>query len=202
MNILIIGATGSLGRAAVPQFLKETDDQLTLFSRRAHSLSNPDPSRVEIIQGDLFNPEELDKAMEGQDTVFAALTGDLPSMAEKTICSMHKNNVPCLIFMSSMGIYDEIAPSVGRGGNLSGNPMLRPFRESADYIESTDINYTIIRGAWFDNQGDVNYEITHKGEPFSGHDVSRTSIIDLVIRLSHDPELYSRESIGIHRPGS
>ncbi|KRK78632.1 hypothetical protein [Companilactobacillus nodensis] len=38
-----------------------------------------------------------------------------------------------------------------------------------------------------------------QGELFGGHDVSIRSIADLVVRLSHDPKLGSRDSLEINR---
>jgi uncharacterized protein YbjT (DUF2867 family) len=62
------------------------------------------------------------------------------------------------------------------------------------------LDYTIIRPGWLDYSNDTNYELTKKGEPFGGHDVSRESIADLVVRLIKDPEFGKRESFGINRP--
>lgn len=98
-----------------------------------------------------------------------------------------------------MGIYDEIPASVGSRGNLKYNSVLRPYREAADVIEASDLNYTVIRPGWFTG-GPVNYEVTHKGEPFGGHDVSINSIADLVLKLVSDNQLYSKESVGINTP--
>lgn len=111
---------------------------------------------------------------------------------------MDRNNVSRLIFITSMGIYDEIPASLG-GGNVSGNPMLRSYREAADLIEASDLNYTVIRPGWF-NDGPVDYEVTHKGEPFGGHDVSVSSIADMVKNLIEDDALDSRDSIGLNTP--
>jgi uncharacterized protein YbjT (DUF2867 family) len=97
-----------------------------------------------------------------------------------------------------MGIYNEIPASVGEAGNLATNPMLKTYRQAADVIETSDLNYTVIRPGWFDNGSD-DYQITHKGEPFGGHDVSRRSIADLVVKLAHDNQLGSRDSLGINR---
>ena len=44
-KVLIIGATGSLGRVVAPYLLEYSDDELTLFSRRANSLPLDDPIR-------------------------------------------------------------------------------------------------------------------------------------------------------------
>lgn len=198
MNVLILGATGTLGSAARQELLNQTDANLTLFSRSADRLT-VDPKREKAISGDLTNGQELDAVMEGQDVVFAALSGNLKRYAQSIVESMDRNHVQRLIFISSMGIYDEIPASVGSRGNLKYNSVLRPYREAADVIEASDLNYTVIRPGWFTG-GPVNYEVTHKGEPFGGHDVSINSIADLVLKLVNDNQLYSKESVEINTP--
>ncbi|KLD58791.1 hypothetical protein WP50_23575 [Lactiplantibacillus plantarum] len=79
------------------------------------------------------------------------------------------------------------------------NPILKSFRQAADRIEQSDLNYTIIRPGWYNN-GPINYEITQKGESFGGHDVSRDSIADYVMKLITEPALDNRASVGINTP--
>ena len=198
-KILIIGATGTLGRAATQTMLNETDDQLTLFARSTNRISITDTSSETIISGNVMKDAELEKAMAGQDAVFAALSGNLGAYAKKIIAAMDRNKVTRLVFISSMGIYNEIPASIGAGGNLESNPVLQTYRDAADAIESSDLNYTVVRPGWFTG-GPVNYEVTRKGEPFGGHDVSVSSIADLVAKLVNDDTLYSRDSVGINTP--
>lgn len=198
-NILIIGATGTLGTATTQTALKETDDHLTLFARSANRINITNPQRETVISGDVLNDHDLDKALEGQEAVFAALSGNLSAYAKKIVAAMDRNNVSRLVFISSMGIYNEIPASVGASGNLESNPILQSYRDAADIVEASDLNYTVVRPGWF-TSGPVDYEITHKGEPFGGHDVSVKSIADLVTKLLNDENLYSRESIGINMP--
>lgn len=139
------------------------------------------------------------EALKGQDAVFAASSGNLRSMASSLVNAMDHSDVKRLLFITSMGIYNEIPASVGASGNLASNPVLQNYRDAADVIEASDLNYTIIRTGWFDNGNDTIYEVTKKGEPFGGHDVSRKSIADLVVRLAHDEKLGSRDSLGINR---
>ncbi len=197
-NILIIGATGTVGSAVRKELLTTTDDQLTLFSRSADQLRF-DSNREKVIAGNVLNDDDLDKAMENQDAVFVALSGNLGVFAKQIVKAMNRNDVKRLIFITSMGIYNEIPASVGTDGNLRNNPVLRPYREAADVIEDSNLNYTIIRPGWFTG-GPVDYEVTKKGEPFGGHDVSVSSIADLVKRLIEDDSLYSHQSIGINTP--
>lgn len=105
---------------------------------------------------------------------------------------MKATAVKRLIFISSMGIYDEVP------GEKYGN-ILAPYRESAEVVEYSGLDYTLIRPGWFTNSSDVDYTLTHKGDPFQGTSVSRLSISDLINRMVMTPDLYLHESLGISR---
>ena len=195
-RILIIGATGSIGSKLRKTLLSKTDYKLTLYSTRANRLQ-VNAGREVAIAGDVFNKNDLARAVANQDVVFAALTGDLGRMAKSIVDVMEKSTTKRLIFITSMGIYNEIPRSVG-GGNLNENSMLRPYREAADVIEKSNLSYTLIRPGWFD-EGSDNYEITKKGEMFKGHDVSRQAIANLVLKCIQE-NFGVRESLGINRP--
>ena len=197
-NVLIIGATGSLGRVLRPYLLEHTDDNLTLFSRSASRIRNIDGSRERVIEGDVYDATVLDDAMRGQDAVFAALTGNLEDMARDIVASMDRMGVKRLIFITSMGTLNEI-PAWGAAGNVENAPMLEDYRNAGEVVAASDLDYTVIRPGWYTN-GSVNYEVTREGDPFGGHDVSRESIADLIMRLIADDSLYARENIGINTP--
>jgi uncharacterized protein YbjT (DUF2867 family) len=195
-RILIIGATGSIGSKLRKTLLSKTDYKLTLYSTRANRIQ-VNAGREVAIAGDVFNKNDLARAVANQDVVFAALSGDLGRMAKSIVDVMEKSTTKRLIFITSMGIYNEIPRSVG-GGNLNENSMLRPYREAADVIEKSNLSYTLIRPGWFD-EGSDNYEITKKGEMFKGHDVSRQAIANLVLKCIQE-NFGVRESLGINRP--
>lgn len=194
-KVLIIGATGSIGRVLRPYLLENSDDELTLFARNTSSIRDVDSARERVVAGDVYDAASLREAVSGQDAVFVALTGDLGRMARCIVDAMDAEGVRRLIFITSMGIYNEI-PAWDAAGNLENNPVLQTYREAADVIEASDLNYTIIRPGWYYN-GDVDYRVTRKGEPFAAHDVSRQSIADLAMKLIADDTLYARDSVGI-----
>jgi len=198
-NVLIIGATGSAGSVTRQYFLDNSDDQLTLMARNTHRLGQLNADREHAITGSVTDADALRDALQGQDVVFAALSGNLSGMAHSLVAAMDEAGVKRLLFIASMGIYNEIPASLGASGNLQSNPMLQGYRNAADVIEASDLNYTVIRPGWFDNGDDTDYQVTKKGEPFGGHDVSRKSIADLVVRLAHDETMGSRDSLGINR---
>ncbi|MBS0941868.1 MULTISPECIES: NAD(P)H-binding protein [Leuconostoc] len=200
-KVMILGASGSIGRVVRNRFLNDTDFDLVTLSR--HKITKLNNSRETSFVGDLFDTKLLTNAMRGVDVVFASLSGDLPKMASIVIDIMHITNVKRLIFITSMGIYNEIPNHIGSSGNLFSNPMLKSYRVAADVIETSNLNYTIIRPGWFDN-GDngssSDYEITKKGEPFGGHDVSRQSIADLVVKIVDGQIKADNQNLGINRP--
>jgi uncharacterized protein YbjT (DUF2867 family) len=192
-NVLILGANGSLARVAIDMFLKETDAQLTLYMRNSRRLSNIDSNRVRVIEGDVMELEKLKEAMTGQDVVYANLAGNLELMAKTIGEAMDATGLKRLIWISSMGIYDEVS------GERHGS-ILNPYRKSATVIEASDLDYTILRPGWFTNKDEIDYETTQKGEPFKGHDVSRKSIADLIVKLAVTPGLEVRRSLGVNKP--
>jgi len=194
-NILILGANGQIARVATELFLERTDAQLTLYLRHARRLKLSCPAdRVRVMEGDVLNSEALEAAMAGQDVVYANLDGELEQQARCIVETMQKVGTKRLIFISSMGIYDEIP------GEQFGS-ILDPYRKAASIIEASDLDYSLIRPAWLNNRDKIDYGTTEKGETFKNADaqVSRKSVADLVVKLATTPGLEVRSSLGVHK---
>ncbi|HDX4306356.1 TPA: NAD(P)H-binding protein [Escherichia coli] len=189
-KVLILGAAGSLARVTTQYFIENTDAELKLYLRNANRLKKSISRRVSLIEGDVLNKYELINALQDIDVVYANLSGDLKSQAQSIISAMNTVGIRRLIFISSMGIYDEV-PREQYGS------ILDPYRDSAALIEKSDLDYTIIRPGWFTNDNIINYVITHKGEPFKGRFVSRLSIADFICKIATTDSPFIRESIGI-----
>ena len=191
-KVLILGAAGQLARRTTKFFLDHSDAQLTLYLRRANRLRNPDPARVTIIDGDVLDAAVLQSAMRGQDIVYANLAGAMAAQARVIIAAMQTSGLKRLIFISSMGIYGEVPGERYRS-------VLDPYRDSAALIEASNLDYTILRPGWFTQDEKIDYRITQKGEPFQGHEVSLSSLADLIVKLALSPDLYTRCSLGVSR---
>jgi uncharacterized protein YbjT (DUF2867 family) len=189
-NILILGANGQLARNTTRLFLERTGIRLTLYLRQANRLANPAPDRVSIIEGDVLDQSLLQSAMAGQDLVYANLAGQMAKQARAIVDSMHATGVKRLIFISSMGIYGEVPGESYRS-------ILNPYRDSAAVIEQSDLDYTILRPGWFTREPDLGYQLTQKGEPFIGHDISLDGLSNLIIKLATSPGLHIRCCIGV-----
>jgi uncharacterized protein YbjT (DUF2867 family) len=191
-RVLVLGANGQVARNTIPFLLEHPDVTLTLYLRRARRLENPDPSRVTIVDGDVLDQQALRQAVRGQDVVYANLTGPMAQQARAIIDAMQAEGVKRLIFISSMGIYGEVPGERYRS-------VLDPYRDSAALIEQSDLDYTILRPGWFTHDEAIDYQITQKGEPFKGHDVSLNSLSDLIAKLATSPGLYVRSSLGVSK---
>ena len=192
VNVLILGANGQLARPTTKALLARTDARLTLYLRRANRLKNPDPERVRIVEGDVLDQPILQGAMRGQDVVYANLAGAMEEQARAIVVAMHATGLKRLIFVSSMGIYGEVRGETYRS-------VLDPYRDSAAVIEASDLDYTLLRPGWFTHDAEVDYQITQKGQPFQGHDVSLVSVSDLIVRLALSPTMEVRHSLGVSR---
>ena len=189
-NVLILGANGQLARNTTRVFLERSDAKLTLYLRRADRLSNSDPKRITIVEGDVLDRPTLEAAMAGQDVVYANLVGAMEEQAECIVGAMHSVGLKRLVFISSMGIYGEVPGERYRS-------VLDPYRDSAALIEASDLDYTILRPGWFTRDNEVKCQITQKGEPFKGHDVSLNSLSDLIVKLALTPNMEIRRSLGV-----
>jgi uncharacterized protein YbjT (DUF2867 family) len=197
-KILILGANGEIARFAINLFLKSTDADLTLYARNIARLRDVEleapANRLHLIEGDVLDLKTLEATIEGHDLVYANLDGQLEQQAKNIVTAMNKTNVKRLIFVSSMGIYNEVP------GETAG-AVLNPYRNSAEVIEVSNLDYTIIRPAWLNNNKEIDYGTTQKGESFknSAKYVSRASVADLIVKIAMTPDLEIRRSLGVHK---
>ncbi|MBI5792390.1 MAG: NAD(P)H-binding protein [Rhodocyclales bacterium] len=194
-KILILGAAGQIARFAIDLFLKTSDVELTLYLRRAERMKHLTSPRVRIVEGDVLDKHSLKVVVAGHDVVYANLDGQLEQQAKNIIAAMDEAGVKRLIFVSSMGIYDEIP------GERHGS-ALELYCRSAALVEASDLDYTIIRPAWLNNKDEIDYETTQKGDPFKnpGAVVSRKSVADLIVRTALSSNLHSHASLGVNKP--
>lgn len=98
-----------------------------------------------------------------------------------------------LIFVSSMGIYGEVPGERYRS-------ILDPYRDSAACVEQSGLDFTVIRPAWLNDDDEIAYGLTRKGEAFANPDetVSRASVAHLIVRLVTEPRFGIGESFGVH----
>lgn len=209
-TIAVLGANGRIARIAEDMLLAHDDIELTLFIHTENELGADikDNPRVTVVKGDAKNPDDVLNAINGADEVYANLaatqdsSADIIPMAKAVVDMMDKAGIKRLVWISSLGIYNEVPGEFGAwNANILGDYLVN-YRKAVDVIEASDLDYTIIRPAWLTDKDEVDFEITEKGELFRGTEVSRKSVASEVVELLLDPDEEVRASIGLDKPGT
>ena len=201
-RVLILGANGKVSKAAINSFLENTTYTLRLFLRDANRLPDYASDRIRVREGDATDFEAVSAAMADVDIVIASLSGDLDQEAETIVQAMQENEVKRLLFVTALGVNNEVPQPVQDWVEEHLGNRLEIYRKAAQTIEQSGLDYTLIRPAWLTNLNEVDYEITKKDETFKGTEVSRKSIGALMVEIAKHPELYSREDIGVNKPNT
>lgn len=201
-KVLVLGASGQIAKWVVGMLADQPDVQQTLFVRDPGKLNYELPDNAQVIVGDVLNRKGLQAAIKGHDIVYANLAGEVDMQAQHIVIEMMQAGVKRLIFINSLGIYQEVPGAFGLWNEKEIGQYLGPYRQAADTIEASSINYTIIRAAWLTDHDEVDYEITQRNEAFKGTIVSRKSVAALISRIVEQPEYLSFANVGVNKPGS
>ena len=191
-KVLIIGASGNIAGRVTALLDGKKEYQLTLFVRNKQRLQKPAGSNARVIEGDvLVDYKKLKDAVSGQDIVYINLAGSLEPMTQNIVQAMRETGTRRVILISSIGIYAEPL-----------RPVLKPYKAAAELIETSGLDYTVLRPTWFTRIDEIDYEITKKGEPERGSVISEKSLATLVVEIIDHPQKYVGESLGVNKPGS
>ena len=200
-NILILGASGQIAQWVVKALALDPNVRQTLLLRDPKKLTGHEPANAQVVLGNVLDKKLLKAAVTGQDIVYANLIGeDLDKQAQAVIAAMQAAGVKRLVFVLSLGIYDEIPGKFGEWNQAIIGEDLKPYRRAADAVEASGLDYTIVRPAWLMDEDEVDYETTAKGEPFKGTVVSRKSVGDLIAKVIANPALHVGANLGVNKP--
>ena len=127
--VVVTGANGLLGSTFVKRLIDE-DEYVRLFVRRLPPPEIADHAQIEVVLGELGDPDAVDSAIEGATAVFhigAAMGGGWAAHEAATIAGTRnvveaclKYDVPKMIYISSLSVID-----------WAGHPANQPVTESA-----------------------------------------------------------------------
>ncbi|MBM7617365.1 uncharacterized protein YbjT (DUF2867 family) [Weissella uvarum] len=207
MNVIIIGANGSIARLVEQTLISSPEFKnvyITMFLRdkqRVNDLIVENHSTS--FEGDLYNLESLKNAFKDQDIVIdtTGATKDVET-TQNIIDAMQANEIDRIVSINDLGIYDEVPGKFGEWNKRMVGSGLIVGKQSADLLETSSLNYTILRIAWLSNNDEINYEITYKDEPFKGTTVSRRSVADVILKIIGNPNYLENVSVGLNKPGT
>jgi len=149
MTILVTGATGNVGGSVVRQLLDKGIVPRALTRDPGNATV---PAGVELVRGDLTEPDSLPAALDGVDHVFLfAVGGTGPAFAEAAV----KAGVRHVVFLSSLAVV---------GGTAQTNPIARLHAAIEDAVRTSGLQWTFLRpGAFATNALDWAPQIRATG---------------------------------------
>lgn len=202
-KVLVLGAGGQIARWVIEMLADSKDVEMTLYLRHPRRLHGKPPKNAKVVEGDVLDRKVLDAAVKDQDVVYANLTGDdIDKQAKSILASMKNEGVERLVFITTLGIYDEVPGKFGAWNRRSIGAYLPAFRKAADAIETSGLDYTILRPAWLSDDDEIEYEVTERDEPFKGTEVSRKSVAALVVECIRKPKVFSHKNLGVNKPNT
>ncbi|MEO1431450.1 MAG: SDR family oxidoreductase [Cyanobacteria bacterium J06633_8] len=197
MNLLIFGATGSIGSLVVEQAL-EKGHTVTAFVRNPDKL-NIKHENLKVVKGDVMDTNSVEKAVQGKEAVVCVLgsgkkiSGKIRSEGtQKIIKAMEKAGIERFICQSTLGAGDSwenldfFWKYIMFGFLLRG--VFIDHEKQEDYVKQSKLNWTIIRpSAFVDGKLTGNYR-----HGFSGDDktsklkISRADVADFILKQLTD----------------
>jgi len=200
MKILVFGASGATGRELVRQGLA-AGHQVSAFVRDLSSF--PATLGLRLIQGDVFDPEQVAAAIQGQDAVFTALGARtlgpndlLPKSSANIIAGMKRHAVRRLIVLGAAGAYREAGkyatPFRRFFLHLLKRTLLKyPFINSSiqqQQVEASGLDYTVVLPPRLTNGAALGkYRVEADGLPPHGNTLSRADLAEFMLKQLSDP---------------
>ncbi len=196
-TVLVVGATGSIGRLVVEEAVRQGYVVRALV--RTPSKARKFPAQAEVISGDVTHPETLTAAVNGIDAIVFTLGSDgTGKVGAETVDYGGVRNV--LAALGSRTARIALMTSIGvtnRTGSYNRSTESHDWKRRAErLVRASGLPYTIVRPGWFDyNKADEHQLVflqgdTHQAGNSSDGVIARSQIAEVLVHcLSSDQAL-------------
>jgi uncharacterized protein YbjT (DUF2867 family) len=189
MTVLVVGATGSIGRLVVEEALRQGHAVRALV--RSLGKARLLPSEAQVVLGDVTRPDTLTGAVEGVDAVVFTLGSDGSGrLGAESVDYGGVRNV--LGALGSRKVRIALMTSIGvtnRTGAYNRATEAHDWkRRSERLVRASGLPYTIVRPGWFDYNSPDEHRLVflqgdtrQAGDPSDGG-VARSLIAQVLVR--------------------
>ena len=160
MKILVVGATGSIGRLVVVEAIRQGHQVRALV--RSEAKARELPKQTEAVVGDLTKPETLVPAVHRVDAVVFTQGSDGGGKAgaesvdyggvRNVLLALHGRPVR-IALMTAIGVTD-------RKGSYNRSTEAHDWKRRAErLVRASGSPYTIVRPGWFDYNGPDQHKL-------------------------------------------
>lgn len=145
---LVTGATGGLGHRIV-QSLRRDEQPVRAFVRLTSRYAHLEQQGAEICIGNLLQPRDIERAMQGVDYVISA-HGSNDSNGGNAQDLDYRANIDLIDQAKAAGVKHFVFISVlGADRGYEDAPVFKAKRAVEKYLQDSGLNYTILRPSGF-----------------------------------------------------
>jgi uncharacterized protein YbjT (DUF2867 family) len=188
LTVLVVGATGSIGRLVVDEVLRRGHSVRALIRDAGHARDLP--TQAECVVGDLTQPATLVAAVKGIDAIVFThgSEGGGKAAAEQVDYGGVRNVLRALggrtvriALMTAIGVTD-------RSGAFNRATQIHDWKRRGErLVRASGLPYTVVRPGWFDLQAPdqdrlvfLQGDTRHAGNPSDGV-VARRQIAEVLV---------------------
>lgn len=202
MRIVVLGASGKVGRQVVALLL-EKNQEVTAVTHSHNPFKNQ--PRVTVVKADIHSSNDLEPALKDVDAVISALGSwqtkqkDVLSTATKNIIPiMEKNNISRFISVSGADA-EASSDQIGFIHKLTRAAFKVFFKKVMNdaenhilLLEKSNINWTVIRSPGMNEWGSTNkYTLTDK-RPLPWQTINRKSVAKAIVEQLDSKEWFKK----------
>ncbi|MBV9004481.1 MAG: NAD(P)H-binding protein, partial [Solirubrobacterales bacterium] len=205
MRILIVGATGALGRDLVEAALKDGHDTAALVRDPA---SAELPEAVELVAGDVLDRSSLRAAVDGREAVICALGTPSPRRASTLLQEGTRNLVFAMdqagvrrlvcVTLLGMGTSRANASLTYRQVILRGlAPMLADKQAQEDVVRASELDWTLVRPPRFiGGKSGAELRVIAEGQPGRVGHIVRADLAGFLLHCATE-DRHVREAVAV-----
>lgn len=144
MNVLVVGATGVMGREAVQQLLS-AGMRVRAMTRTPEKAAELQKLGAEVIQGDLIDPPSLARACQGMDAVVSAAHSLLGSGKYSSAAVDDAGQRALIDAAKAAGVEHFVFTSILGATSDSPIDFVRYKAAIEEYLQGSGMKYTILR---------------------------------------------------------
>lgn len=188
-NVLVVGATGSIGRLVVEEAVKQGYTVRALVRSQAKAVQLP--TAAQIVIGDVTRPDTLAAAVNDIDAIVFTLGSDgAGKVGAETVDYGGVRNI--LAALGSRKVRIALMTSIGvtnRTGSYNRSTEAHDWkRRSERLVRASGSPYTIVRPGWFDyNKSDEHKLLFLQGDTRQAGNssdgvIARSQIAEVLVR--------------------
>jgi uncharacterized protein YbjT (DUF2867 family) len=191
MKALVAGATGKTGRRIVEELLKR-DIPVRALVRDVAAARDSFPPEVELVAGDVLQPETLAAALEGR-TVLLCATGARPSFdltgpykvdyegTRHLVDAAKAHGIEHFVFVSSLCVSRFFHPL-----NLFG--LILVWKQKAEqYLQQSGLTYTIVRPGGLTEAEDARAVVMKPADTLFDGSIPRRQVAQVCVEALFQP---------------